>query len=176
MYVRAQIVSCTHIYLLFGVVLWNASALPGNIFRTRWLVHFPVYPTPPSPGWSRGASTYGPDFPESSYSLPPPLSLSPSLENLEVDDKTRAVLFEQRVTFLAWRFPIEMLMKSDDSRTSRDAVIRDGDVGDVATILLQLLTADCAPSRFLTIANFASSNYTWGSHCIFAEQARVHWI
>ena len=77
MYVRAQIVSCTHIYLLFGVVLWNASALPGNIFRTRWLVHFPVYPTPPSPGWSRGASTYGPDFPESSYSLPPPsLSLA----------------------------------------------------------------------------------------------------
>jgi len=67
-----------------------------------------------------------------------------------------------------------MLMKSDDPRTSRDAVIRDGDVSDVTTLLSQLLTADCASSRFLAIANFASSNYTSGSHCIFAEQARAY--
>lgn len=110
---------------------------------------------------------------------PPPLTLSFSLALSKISksmtrrERARTVLFEQRVTFLAWRFPIEMLMKSDDSWTSRNAVIRDGDVGDVA-ILSQLLTADCAPSRFLTIANFASSNYTWGSHCIFAEQARAY--
>lgn len=72
------------------------------------------------------------------------LALSKILKSMTRRGRARVVLFEQRVTFLAWRFPIEMLMKSDDPRTSRDAVIRDVGVATLrCSLLTQLLTADC---------------------------------
>jgi len=177
-YVCAPRYSYACVYFPFGAVLWNAPALPRSIFCTRWLVHFPVYPASPPPRWSRSASTFSCRS-SSSPLFPIALSLSLILSKISKPmtrrGRTRAVLFEQRVTFLAWWFPIEMLMKSDDPRTSRDAVTRDATLR--CSLLSQLLTTDCASSRFLAMAsNFASSNYTSASHCIFAEQARVHWI
>lgn len=132
-----------------------------------------------SRGWFRRRPDIRLSRAEPSIYLSLSLSLSPSrfFEDRKVDDKTRMrarrrILFEPRVIFLTWWFPIEMLMKSDDSRSLYlplslflsvsllGIVVLDGDI-DVATLLSQLLTVDrAATSRCLEIANFASSNCT----------------
>jgi len=74
-----------------------------------------------------------------------PLILSKISKSMTRRRRSTAVLFEQRVTFLARRFPIEMLMKCDDSGKLPGTATRD-DI-NVATLLSRLLSGKSRPER-----------------------------